>query len=108
MKDLLTDWIVNLTFFSILSSMMNRLLPGKSYMPYIRIFCGMIMILIFLNPIFELTGLEKEIEYHFMENAYEARQYEIEKELIQIEEEQRLRWEQEYEQYLKEYEKGEE
>lgn len=106
MKELLTDWIVNLTLFSLLSTVITRMLPGKSYVPYIRIFCGIMMILTFLQPLFKFTGLENKIQVHFVEDLLLAEQYQMENELIRIEEEQKKEVEEQYRQYLENEEAG--
>ena len=107
MKELLTEWILNLTFFSLISSVIVRLLPGKTYLPYIRIFCGILMILTLFQPVIRIAGLENEIEFHFMEEVYETERKQIENEMIQIEEQQKAEWEEQYKEYIKKYEKEE-
>ena len=107
MKEMLTEWIMNLTLFSLISSTITRLLPGKTYIPYIRIFCGIMMILTLFQPVFRIAGLENEMEFHFMEEVYETERKQIENEMIRIEEEQKAEWEKQYREYLKKYEKEE-
>ena len=93
MKELLTEWIINLTLFSLLSSILIKLVPGKTYIPYIRIFSGIMMILILFQPILKLGGLEQEIEFHFMEEIYETELKQMENTLMQVEEKQKEEWE---------------
>ncbi|MBE5956048.1 MAG: hypothetical protein E7253_06305 [Lachnospiraceae bacterium] len=100
MKELLTGWIVNLTLVSILSSLITRLLPGKSYLPYLKIFCGFLMILTLFQPVLKLSGLEDEIEIQLKKNMFEGNQYEIQQRLIEIEEKQKEEWENQYKEYL--------
>lgn len=93
MKELLTQWIVNLTLFSLFSSVLNKLVPGKTYIPYIRIFNGIMMILILFQPMLKLGGLEQEIEFHFMEEIYETELKQMENILMQVEKKQKAEWE---------------
>ena len=103
MKELLSEWMLNLTLFSLLSSLIMRLLPGKTYLPYIRIFCGIMMILILLQPILRLGGLEDQMENLFIEEIYETERRQIENTLMRIEEEQRRNWEEKYQEYIENY-----
>ncbi len=100
MKELLTDWIVNLTFFSLLTSVFTKMLPGKGYIPYIKIICGIMMILILLQPILRITGLESIIDVHLAEELYEIEMKQMENELMRMEEKQRENLEQRYQEYM--------
>lgn len=104
MKEYLTGWIVNLTLFSLLSSMTGKLLPGKCYQPYIRVFCGMVTLLLLLDPILSLTGLKQKIETSVKEDLYQLERQELENDLIKIEEEQKREWEERYREYMQEAE----
>lgn len=106
MKEILTDWIVNLALFSLFSSMIARILPGKSYAPYIQIFCGILMILTLLQPILKLTGLENQIDFNLAEELYEIERNQMESHLIRIEEEQKMEVEKRYQEYLEEQPDG--
>lgn len=103
MKELLSEWMLNLTLFSLLSSLIMRLLPGKTYLPYIRIFCGIMMILILFQPILRLGGLEDRMENLFIEEIYETERRQMENKLMRIEEEQRRNWEEKYQEYIENY-----
>lgn len=102
MKAFLTEWIVNLTLFSLLSSMMEKILPGKAYFPYIRIVCGIIMILTLLSPFLHLTGWEEKIEENAKRDLFQIERRQMEQNLIQIEEGQKKKWEEQYQEYLEE------
>ena len=106
MKELLAGWMMNLTLFSLLSSLVEKLLPGKCYLPYIRIFCGVMMILTLLEPVLKLSGLEEEIEIQLMEELYEAEQFQMENELIALEEGKKEQMKQYYVEYLKKQQTG--
>lgn len=102
MRELLTEWMINLTLVSLLSSLITKLLPGKEYTPYIRVFCGILMILTLLQPMLKLTGLENEIDFHLTEDMYEIEKRQMENKLIRIEEEQKEKLKNQYEEYLEE------
>lgn len=108
MKELFTDWIVNLTLVSVLSSLILKLLPGKTYEPHIRIICGIMMILTLIQPVLQVTGLEKRIDLSLAEEMYEIERKQMENELIRMEEEQKRELEQRYQEYLEEQSDGRE
>ena len=45
------EWIRGLTAFFLFLSVMENLLPGKKYGKYIRLFAGMVLILVALQPL---------------------------------------------------------
>ena len=47
----LYGWIRNLTGFFLFMSVTENLLPGKAYTKYIRLFSGMVLILLVLRPL---------------------------------------------------------
>ena len=52
------DWIGSLVFYLILMTMILSLLPDKKYEKYLRLFTGMIFILLVFGPFADLSGLE--------------------------------------------------
>ena len=44
------EWIRNLTAFFLFLSVMENLLPGQKYGKYIRLFAGMVLILLAVEP----------------------------------------------------------
>ena len=108
MKEIFQEWIINITLISIFTSIITRLLPGKTYLPYLRIFCGILMLLTFFQPVFQLLNLEHEIEFQFMEDLYEMERWQMENQLIALEERQRQEWETQYRAYLEEFEENQE
>ncbi len=53
------EWIRGLTAFFLFLSVMENLLPGKKYGKYIRLFAGMVLILIALQPFRGAADLEE-------------------------------------------------
>lgn len=102
MKEFLTEWIVNLTLFSLLSSLIEKILPGKSYGPYLRIVCGIVMILTLLSPFLHVTGLEQRMEETVKQELFQMEKEQLENDLLIIEEKQKKKWEAQYREYLEE------
>ena len=65
MKELY-QWIQNLTGFFLFLSVAERLLPGKQYGKYLRLFSGMILVFIVLQPLTEGMHLEDTIAGYFI------------------------------------------
>lgn len=55
------EWIRSLVFYLILMSMILNLLPDKKYEKYMRLFTGVIFILLVFGPFTDLTGLEERM-----------------------------------------------
>lgn len=51
-------WIGSLVFYLILMTMILSLIPDKKYEKYLRLFTGMIFILLVFGPFADLSGLE--------------------------------------------------
>lgn len=56
------EWMINIAVFSIISSLILKLLPGKNYLPYGKLLTGIMIILLFLTPVLELFHWNKELE----------------------------------------------
>ena len=53
------EWIRNLTAFFWFLSVLENLLPGDKYGKYIRLFAGMVLVLLAVEPFAESSGLEE-------------------------------------------------
>lgn len=97
MKQILTQWLITLTLFSLLSTLLLKILPGKTYTPYIRLFSGFILILLFLSPVLSKTGLSDRLEINIRKDLFQLETKEMESGLIDAEETQKVIYEQAYE-----------
>ena len=52
------QWIQNLSVWLVLSAVILHLVPGKDYGKYVRFFSGMVLLLLFLEPMLKLTGTD--------------------------------------------------
>ncbi len=71
---ILYQWVENLAFYMVLIAAVLRLLPGKEYEKYVRVFMGMLLILFMFLPIMKLTGIKQK----FIE-VYHNKRYEIDR-----------------------------
>lgn len=63
----LFDWIRNITYYLIFITVVINLLPNKKYEKYIRLFAGMVLILLVLKPITGGLRLEDTLARYFEE-----------------------------------------
>ena len=60
MKESLFEWIRNVAYYMILVTAVMHVVPKGNYQKYIRLFTGMILILLLSSPILKLFGVEQE------------------------------------------------
>ena len=75
------QWIQNLSVWLVLSAVILHLVPGKDYGKYVRFFSGMVLLLLFLEPMLKLTGTDGMITKLYEGNL--AKEDQAEKELLQ-------------------------
>lgn len=64
------SWIKNIAFYLILITAIMNVLPGNSYKKYIRLFTGMLLIILVLGPINQLFNADTRIDATFLKNLY--------------------------------------
>lgn len=67
----LYDWIWNLVIYFILVTAVTSVLPGETYRKYIRLFTGVVMILVMAHPLLELFSMDTRIEEVFRRGSFE-------------------------------------
>ncbi len=97
MFDYLYEWIQNIAFYMILSTVFFEALPVNSYKKYIRFFTGMVLVLLLIGPVLKVFGMRNSFSDIFDSGAYE-------KEMERIEETTEYLWEVDVEDYIKEVE----
>ena len=75
------QWIQNLSVWLVRSAVILHLVPGKDYGKYVRFFSGMVLLLLFLEPMLKLTGTDGMIAKLYEGNL--AKEDQAEKELLQ-------------------------
>ncbi|RYG74658.1 stage III sporulation protein AF [Lentibacillus lipolyticus] len=56
--DVLIDWVTQIILFLVLASVVDLLIPATSMKKYIKLTVGLILILIFLKPVFYLFDMD--------------------------------------------------
>lgn len=90
-------WIRNLTGFFLFMSVMDHLMPEKTYASYIRLFSGMVFILLVLQPITGNRRLEERIAQYYESNLFRYETGELRENLLGIEEKRRSQMVNQYE-----------
>jgi len=67
MFEYLYEWLQNISYYLILVTAVTYVLPSNSYRKYIRLFTGLVLIMMLLIPVLDLFG-ENTFIY---ENQYE-------------------------------------
>lgn len=94
MIDSLMEWSRNIVCFSIFAVLIKNLLPGEKYTPYVRLYIGFMMILVFFTPLLRLLEMDATLQYlteilggtlerkedSFLASIYENSNYERQKE----------------------------
>jgi stage III sporulation protein AF len=61
----LFNWIRNITYYLIFITVVGNLLPNKKYEKYIKLFTGMVLILLVLKPVTGGLRLDDTLAYYF-------------------------------------------
>lgn len=96
MDDFIKRWLIQITVFSILFTFLIRILPGKIFSPYIRIFSGMIFILLFIDPLLSIGNLSDRLSVEVNEQLFQMERDEGEKRLLEAEKSQQKKYEEAY------------
>ncbi len=87
MFEYLYEWIRNIAFYMILSTVLLEALPVSEYKKYIRFFMGMILVLLLMMPIWKVFGTAQSLESVFDSSVYEKeveRMEEVSKKLREV------------------------
>lgn len=85
----LYGWVRNITCYLIFMTVITNILPNKKYEKYIRLFAGMVLILIVLKPLTSGLRLDDQIAYFFESITFQSQAEDFKKELAGMED-QRL------------------
>lgn len=78
-------WIRNLTGFFLFMSVIDNLLPNKKYGKYVRLFSGMILILLVLQPLTGSLRLEDKIAHYYESFVFRYQAEDLQSEILGIE-----------------------
>lgn len=81
------QWIKNIAIFYIIASLILNIIPGDKYKRYIRLFLGVVMVILLIKPIGRLTGLDGKFDELFWTGSYGAMSADLKAELAFADEE---------------------
>ena len=73
----LLDYIKNIGYFLILMSFVSNVMPDNSYKKYCRMFCGLLLVVLVINPFYEFLNYEGDIKDIFAMTSYESKAMEL-------------------------------
>lgn len=63
----LYSWLQNVVCYFLLLTVVMNLLPDDSYKKYIRYYMGLLLILTFISPVFQITEIGEKLETYIEE-----------------------------------------
>lgn len=81
----LYGWIRNITYYLIFMTVVSNLLPGKKYEKYLKLFAGMVLILLVLKPVTGGLRLDDRLAYYFEAISFKKEADELKAELSGME-----------------------
>lgn len=60
--DSMYNWVKNIAFFMILMSLILNLLPNVQYQKYLKLFSGMVMIILVVSPLMGFLHMDESLE----------------------------------------------
>lgn len=81
----LNEWICSLAAYFLLMSVLNQLLPSQKYGKYIRLFGGMILILLILSPLSRGLHLEEKIARYYESFVFQYEAGDLKKQILGVE-----------------------
>lgn len=85
----LYGWLRNITCYILSMSILDNLLPGKKYGKYLKLFAGMVLILLVVQPFTGSLRLEERIAHYYEAFVFRYQADDLKQELLGMEE-QRL------------------
>lgn len=82
-------WIRNIICYLLFITVIENLLPGKKYGKYLKLFSGMVLILLIMQPIVNGLRLEDKIAHYYEAFVFQYESDDLKQELLGIED-QRL------------------
>lgn len=85
----LYGWLRNITCYILFMSILDNLLPGKKYGKYLKLFAGMVLILLVVQPFTGSLRLEDRIAHYYESSVFRYQADDLRQEILGVEE-QRL------------------
>ena len=63
-------WLQNLSYYLIFTTVIVQIIPDKEYKKYIKFFCGLVLVLMLINPLMRLAEKEYAAEAERLYDNY--------------------------------------
>ena len=94
MEALVGEWISNLAIVSILAVLVDMVLPNGSLRKYTGFLFGLVILIMFLQPLLQLMGQEPKLQYEVFQNSIKQQNQSTAWQKENIEKNQKLKLEQ--------------
>lgn len=78
MLDYIYQWIENIAFYLVIFTGVMQMVPNNNYRKYIQFFSGLVLVILLMNPLLKLFGMEQKIKEIYDNSLYEQKIEEIE------------------------------
>lgn len=78
----LLNYVRNIGYFLILMSLVSNIMPDNSYKKYCRMFCGLILVVLVLNPFYEFMNMDGDLSDAFANASYKSQVTDLKNQLI--------------------------
>lgn len=83
MVEALLGWARNIIYYMVFLSLAEHLLAGSSYGRYLRLFGGLVLVLVVLGPFGSLGDWEKQVSSLFDQFTFRQESRELKKEILE-------------------------
>ena len=97
--EILYGWVRNITGYFLFLAVLDNLIPEKKYEKYIRLFAGMVTILLVVQPLTGALRLEEQIAHFYKTLVFQYQAEDLRQEMLGVEE-------QRFEQMIGQYEEA--
>jgi stage III sporulation protein AF len=71
MREMLYEWVRNIVFYQMITSIIINLIPSNAYVKYIRFFMGMLFVLIAIQPLLKVVRLAEKVDVSYVHEVLE-------------------------------------
>ena len=80
------EWIKHLVCYLIFTTMIGHMIPDKKYEKYLRLFTGMVFLLLLISPLADLWGLEYQVTEAFARLTFQNEATTLKREIEAVDE----------------------
>ena len=67
----LYEWMSGIAYFMVLITILMHIIPDQGYQKYIRFFTGILLVVLFLTPVWKLIGMGEDVQKIYKGSVYE-------------------------------------